>query len=98
MRCLLLGDVSLYSFWEKGEDNFFLKANDSIATKLIYSKEVIDSKIHENNEFKKQLYNKLKCSTIDRGLLRKTKYSRKYLLTVFEKYNSCKGSDICKLS
>lgn len=90
LKCLLSGEVSLFSYLNYGSELFFFKINNSNIIQLEYSKSVKNGKIWENNMFKQQLFNALKCSEIDENKFKMLKYHKQDLLNIIKNYNSCK--------
>lgn len=95
LKLLIEGDSNLY-FYKEGALNryFYNSPNTSIVKQLIY-KSYIDTndKIKQNNRFRQQLANDLKCSSISNKKIANVKYKRKDLIELFINYNNCNNSD-----
>ncbi len=91
LKLLIKGKASLYVYKEYGLWRFFYSVNDSEVVQLVYKKFLKDHKIGENNYYKQQLWNNLKCREIDQSDLEKTSYNQKDLTALFIKYNKCKN-------
>ncbi|MGB7785282.1 MAG: outer membrane beta-barrel protein [Salinimicrobium sp.] len=100
LKVLAQGDASLYQLQKDGEKLYFISTTGSEIEPLIYKKYVPlrSIKIHENNHFRQQLYNRLQCESIDADEVQSLRYTESDLLNIFEKYNRCKNEDYTSLS
>lgn len=104
LKVLIEGEVTLFSFTDNTIYKYFLEKKNSLIEQLIrikyvsYEKKLgesfFDDSIRENNFFRQQLYNNLKCDAITEKDIENTKYDKSSLMSIFEKYNSCIGSDL----
>lgn len=89
LKVLLEAEASLYSF----STIFFYKVNEGKIKQLIYKKYVnAVSQLKEDNSFRRELYENLKCDNniVD---LRKLPYEEEKLIPFFKNYNSCQDSN-----
>ena len=103
LRVLIEGDATLFSYTDNNTYKYFFETKNSPIEQLIRIKYIsyekkpgeayFDDSIRENNHFRQQLFNNLKCDAITEKDLENTKYDKSSLMTIFEKYNSCTGSD-----
>jgi hypothetical protein len=94
LEVLVEGDASLYAYTGKeGVKFLYSESNKNIpVTQLVFKKYRSSSTSEsENNQYKQQLFNDIKCEgeTIDKFL--KLSYQRAQLVEVFKNYNQCKG-------
>lgn len=94
LKVLIEGESSLFIYKDKSLTRYFYQTSHLEVDQLIFKEyKTIENKIRTNNQFRRQLYNKLKCSDISMNDLRHIDYNKKSLLKVFTKYNSCKNSE-----
>ena len=103
LKVLIEGDATLFSYSDNSIYKYFLESKNSPIEQLIRIKYInyeknpgeayFDDSIRENNHFRQQLFNNLKCDAITAKDLENTKYTKSSLMSIFEKYNSCMGSD-----
>lgn len=99
LKFLIEGDLSLLSFEGDGLIRFFLKNSQEEITQLIYKKYKISyDKFGENELYKTQLFNELKCVDLDLGDFKKLDYNSASLVSIFEKYYSCNNDPFEKFS
>ncbi len=96
LKVLIEGKASLYSYVKGNSRIFFFKTNNMDFNQLIYKRYLIDGKIRQNNLFRQQLYNHLKCQAISQKEIKTAKYHKNSLLQLFEKYNEYSQSDYHK--
>ncbi|WP_274474768.1 porin family protein [Mangrovimonas aestuarii] len=99
LKVLVTGDASLYSYTDKNLYRYFFKTKDSDIKQLVYKKynptysegrQINTSrKIAENNHFRQQLWNRLKCDDITLYKIENTDYNKKDLVKFFNQYNTC---------
>ncbi len=95
LKVISEGDASLYE-WKKGNINkYFIETENSEIEQLVfklYSGK--NREIKENNRFKQQLLNKLKCSSINYDRVKNLKYKLSDLSKFFDNYNLCKNPNL----
>lgn len=92
LKVLIEGKANLY---EGGKPRkFFYNVEGSNIEQLIFKSYIKpDGKIVSNDQFKQQLFNNLKCSTIKMNDLEKLNYKKNNLINLFGQYNKCSNSD-----
>ena len=95
LKVLIEGDANLYLLQKDSEKLYFMRANGGEIEPLIYKEFVPlkSVKIHENNHFRQQLLNNLKCENINARDVENLRYNKKDLRNIFEAYNKCKDKD-----
>ena len=99
LETLIDGDASLYAYENQRLVLFFYRIKQGEVKQLIhryyktYGKKDEDGeeeKIGENNAYKQQMFNNLKCKSISASDFNKTKYTKRALVGLFVKYNKCR--------
>lgn len=94
LKVLVEGKASLYEYTDGNILRFFFNTGDSPVEQLVYKKyRSSKTEIAENERFKQQLWNALKCEGITKNEVEKTNYRSKDLIDLFVEYNACVGSD-----
>lgn len=93
LKVLLQGKANLYKLEEGNITKFFYNTENSKITQLIFKRYLNkDNKVANNNSFKQQLWNNLKCEKISSKSIKKLNYKKNDLVNLFEKYNECFSS------
>ncbi|MFA5973552.1 MAG: hypothetical protein WC780_14465 [Lentimicrobiaceae bacterium] len=93
LKILVEGKATLYSYEQGNFRKYFYSVDSSAAEQLIFKSYLYsESEIKENNSFKQQLLNNLKCQKIVSGDLERIKYSNQDLVKIFTLYNECQNS------
>lgn len=93
LQVLVDGEASLYFYKSNNHRFFYNISGDNDIQPLVYKKYLIDgSKIQENNAYRRQLYDDLKCNFKEPLALQDIDYKRKDLIDFFIAYNDCQGS------
>jgi hypothetical protein len=103
LKVLIEGEATLLSYSDSSIYKYFLETKKNPLEQLIRIRYIsyeqnpgeayYDDGIRENNYFRQQLYNNLKCDAITEKDLENIKYEKSSLMSIFEKYNSCMGLD-----
>lgn len=94
LKVLIEGEASLFLYKDKSLTRYFYKTSQLDIMQLIFKEyKTPENKIATNNEFRRQLYNNLKCSDISLVDLKHIDYEKKTLLKFFNKYNRCNNSE-----
>ncbi|MDW5288338.1 outer membrane beta-barrel protein [Formosa sp. PL04] len=95
LRVLVKGNATLYEYIEDGKlKRYFYSLNDSKIEQLVFKNyELPNSKLGENNMYRQQLWDNLKCSTIKKDKMQYVEYEREDLVKFFVKYNTCENQD-----
>ena len=95
LNVLIEGNATLYSYAKEYKTTFFFTtiAKPNEVNQLIYKKyKVSEESVAENNSFRQQLYNAVKCDGQKVSDFTTIIYDKKQLSDVFKKYNECNGS------
>jgi len=86
-------DASLYNYSEGSYIKYFYKMDQGPIQQLIYKKYLNKfKKVRENNNFRQQLLNALKCEEVSESKLKNLEYKEKEITELFKIYNSCKAA------
>lgn len=90
LKVLVEGEASLFIYKHKNLTRYFYQTNQHEVEQLIYKQfKTPDNKVGTNYEFRRQLYNHLKCGSISIKDLKHINYQKNALIKFFSKYNSC---------
>lgn len=93
LKVLIEGEASLFIYKDESLTRYFYQTNHLDLNQLIFKEyKTLENKIGTNNQFRRQLYNNLKCGDISMNDLKHLDYNKKSLLNIFTKYYSCKNS------
>ncbi|WP_053992397.1 porin family protein [Mangrovimonas sp. TPBH4] len=93
LNVLIEGKANLYLFVDGAMRRYFFSTDINPLAQLIYKEyKFEENKIKENNEFKQQLWNSLKCEAITMGQIKALNYHKDDLLNIFIDYNECNGT------
>lgn len=105
LRFLLEGSANLYIYEEDQLTKYFYKYGESKIEQLLYKRYLTTDektkkrsdynfadKLGENNTFKQQLWNNLKCENISLQNIENVKYKKYDLKRIFKKYLECQNS------
>ncbi len=94
LKLLIEGKANLYLYENNGLRRYFF-SKDAIEVKQLIFKNYLldDGQIAKNNEFRRQLWNTLKCESISMKQLSKINYRQSELIKFFIKYNACSDSE-----
>ncbi|MEP2278214.1 tRNA modification GTPase [Maribacter sp.] len=85
------GDANLYYYEDSNLIRFFYNLHSNTTKQLVYKKYLNENnRIGENTEYKKQLWDNLKCENISLDKVKATDYKKTELLSFFTSYNQCK--------
>lgn len=97
LRVLLEGSASLYHLHERGVSSYFYKKDELGETplQLVYKDYTQDGvRLRKNESYKQDLFNTLKCESIELQMFEKLNYTEEALIKLFKAYNICMGSEI----
>ena len=91
LKALIIGDASLYVWTGDNLVKYFFETKSMPIEQLIYIRYTTYEgyRISENNMFRQQLLNSLKCVDLTEKDFKNLKYKAEGLTTVFKKYNTC---------
>lgn len=93
LKVLVEGKANLYSYEDVNLIRYFYKSDTSGIVQLVYKTyKTAESKYGINNDFRQQLWVKLKCEGISMSEVGKIEYNKNALVDLFEKYNNCNAS------
>ncbi|WP_396596434.1 autotransporter outer membrane beta-barrel domain-containing protein [Dokdonia sp. R86516] len=94
LKVLLEGNSTLFKYVDGNIKRFFYKTESSNIRQLVFKKyKSTENNIIENNTFRQQLYNELKCQTLNMTNIERVNYTENDLVNYFEKYNKCGNQD-----
>lgn len=90
LKKLVGGKANLYVYKDANLKRFYYQMNDGLMLLLEY-KEYInsDNKISKNQKYKRQLFEDLKCNSLDPNSVQRTDYNQSDFMALFENYNKC---------
>lgn len=96
LKLLIEGDATLYSYLQENLTRYFYETKNIKLEQLVYLKYLSDEtnqeiysstdNIKENNQYRQQLYNNVKCDNISESDLKKVTYRKSSLVKYFSKY------------
>lgn len=93
LKVLIEGKADLYIYQDGNLKRFFYTKDNSNIEQLVYKKySTSDKKVGQNYQFRQQLWNDLKCSTIRQNKLENLNYKKGELIKFFIEYNKCSSS------
>ncbi len=93
LKVLVEGLANLYVYEDGSLRRYFYRTEHSITEQLIHKNYITtDNKIGENNGYKQQLWNSLKCDNITIKNIENINYHKNDLVKIFVKYNECSNS------
>ncbi len=89
LKYIVEGNAVLYIYQKSNFTRFFYSINDSAVKQLVYKKYRQDgNKIGNNNHFRQQLWNDIRCGEMNIDELKKVSYNSD-LIRYFVHYNTC---------
>jgi len=91
LKALIIGDASLYVWTGDNLVKYFFETKSLPIEQLIYIRYTVNEgyNISENNLFRQQLLNSLKCGDLSEKDFKNLKYNANGLSDVIKKYNTC---------
>jgi hypothetical protein len=94
LKVLIEGKSNLYFYEKSNSKRFFFSKDTSDIIQLVHKRYLQSNNlITENNQYKQQLWNDLKCESIQISSLNKLQYTEKSLIDLFIEFNKCINSD-----
>ncbi|MEO9512289.1 MAG: tRNA modification GTPase [Flavobacteriaceae bacterium] len=91
LKVLIEGSTSLYLYEKSNLEKFFYSTSAQDIEQLVYIQYTSsDSKIRENNYFRQQLFNALKCGKAADNKVSVLRYENTDLVNFFRNFNTCK--------
>ncbi|MHB1146845.1 MAG: outer membrane beta-barrel protein [Lutibacter sp.] len=93
LKVLVEGKANLYLYENGNLKRYFYSKENSNIDQLIFKSYITSSgKKGKNDQYKRQLWNDLKCSTIEMNRVEKLEYQKNSLVKFFSEYNNCSNS------
>lgn len=97
LQLLVSGDANLYSYTDGNMTKYFFETTTHPLEQLVYIKYFRDDsddndRILENNYFRQQLSNAVKCDNMDAKTFERIGYNKNALVKHFMAYNACHSS------
>lgn len=93
LKVIIEGKASLYSYTDGNFNRFFYKINNSPIQQLVHKLYQNNGVLGENNRYKQQLWNELKCAETTLNQIERLRYEKDKLSAYFIKYNTCNNSE-----
>lgn len=93
LKVLIEGKASLFEYIHPGFTKYFYTLNNSDIAQLFFKEYNFEKGIKRNEEFKKQLFKDLKCTSIRVSEINYLAYKKNDLIDIFIKYNTCSNTD-----
>ena len=94
LKSLIHGESSLYSYINDNKELFFYNTPNSVTEQLVYKRYYMDrNKLRENNEFRSQLLEKLRCDKFNFTKIQEVDYNKTDLTKIFKQVNNCVDSE-----
>ncbi|KAB1069749.1 porin family protein [Tamlana haliotis] len=95
LKVLVEGEKSLYEYIQGNITRYFYGTSAQDAKQLVWKSYKDDQDIiYENNTFRKQLWDDLKCPNFEIGSFLKLSYDKKDLIPLFVEYNKCNNQEV----
>ena len=86
---MIEGHSSLYQYVDNNLNRYFYNKDNNAIEQLIFKNYKIEGKLGENNRYKQQLWNNLKCPTLTFERIKNLNYNKNDLVAFFIEYNNC---------
>ncbi|WP_396600543.1 tRNA modification GTPase [Algibacter sp. R77976] len=94
LKVLLEGKANLYGYEDSGLIRYFFNKELTDVNQLVNKNYLTyEGQVAKNNEFRRQLWNELKCEGISMQHLAKINYRQSELIKFFITYNECNNSE-----
>lgn len=93
LKVIVEGKATLYSYTDGNLNRFFYSIDDGALEQLVYKLYQNNNSYAENNRYKQQLWNSLKCTETTLNQIERLRYDEDKLKNYFIKYNSCNNID-----
>lgn len=95
LKVLIEGKANLYEYTDRNLKKYFYNKENSNIEQLIFkSYKTYDNEIRENNRFRQQLWNDLKCPNYRMSRIKSVNYDKTDLVSLFIEYNQCYNHEI----
>lgn len=94
LKVLVEGKATLYQYIDSNLKRYFYNKENSNIEQLIFKRyKTTENKIGENNRFKQQLWNDLKCPNFKMSKIENLDYKKSILTNFFVEYNNCNNQE-----
>ncbi|TDD75285.1 porin family protein [Flavobacterium caseinilyticum] len=94
LKVLVEGKSNLYQYENGNIQRFFYNKDTANIEQLVFKNfKNSEDKTGENNQFRQQLWNDLKCPSITMNKMANLKYQKNSLTNFFAEYNKCNNSE-----
>jgi hypothetical protein len=94
LKVLVAGNANLYEYIDADLKRYFYSTDDGTIEQLVHkSYKMSNSRIGENNNYKQQLWNDLKCADFNISRFENLDYEKKELVPFFVEYSKCNNQD-----
>ncbi len=94
LKVLVEGKSNLYLYVSDNLLRFFYNKENATIEQLIYKRYFVsENQVENNNHYKQQLWNDLKCPSIEMSTVQKLEYKKNSLVDFFTLFNKCNNSD-----
>lgn len=103
LKVLVEGKANLYEYTDGDLTRYFYNIENSTIEQLVYKKYITKTDfrindykdaVSENNYFKQQLWNNLKCQNFTTNKLKNINYKKKDLVNFFIEYSDCNSNNV----
>ena len=90
LKQIVKGDANLYSYVDGQLTRFFYASAENEIEQLVYKKYITgNTRINENELYKTQLWENLKCESVTLEMIQSIEYNRENLVHFFNDFNAC---------
>ena len=94
LKVIIEGKANLYHYEEGNLERYFYNKGNAAIEQLVFKNyKITEYDLGENNRFKQQLWNDLKCSSITMKNIKNLEYKKNSLIRFFTEFNVCSNSD-----
>lgn len=93
LQAVVIGKANLYAYNDGIVEKFFYESENTPIEQLVRIKYLNDSSVSDNNIYKQQLSNNVKCNSMSSDYFNRIDYNIKSLSKHFDAYNKCNSSD-----
>ncbi len=97
LRLLIDGKATLYQYEDGNLLRFFYSVEQSPVQQLVYKRYLVGEsggQAGQNDLYKQQILNELKCASITKSDIERISYLRDDLMKLFQKFNECHGESV----
>lgn len=97
LRLLIDGKAALYQYEDGNLLRFFYSVEQSPVQQLVYKRYLVGEsggQAGQNELYKQQILNELKCASITKSDIERISYQRDDLMKLFQKFNECHGVSV----